>query len=64
LRGGGGDGGDWIGSEEVPEDRIQGWGLWEAEKGEGEKVGPTVWRGDGGPPEMEVEMGNLEEYAK
>jgi hypothetical protein len=38
--------------------------LWEAEKGEGEKVGPTVWRGDGGPPEMEVEMGNLEEYAK
>jgi hypothetical protein len=28
------------------------------------KVGPTVWRGHGGPREMEVEMGNLEEYAE
>jgi hypothetical protein len=29
-----------------------------------EMVGPTVGGGNGGPPEMEGERGNLERYAK
>jgi hypothetical protein len=47
----------------VPEDRIGG--LWEAEKGRRRKKWDPRFGGeDGGPPEMEVEMGTLEEYAK
>jgi hypothetical protein len=39
--------------------------LWEAEKGRRRKKWDPRFGGeDGGPPEMEVEMGNLEEYAK
>jgi hypothetical protein len=39
------------------------WGRGGGRKGK-RKVGPAVGGEDGGPPEMEVEMGNLERYAK
>jgi hypothetical protein len=45
--------GEWMGR----------WGRGGGRKGK-RKVGPAVGGEDGGPPEMEVEMGNLEGYAK